>query len=247
MASVIDLFFYIAFCIAGGLTSVHLWSRVPKLEGRLKKLFLFTGFTFVVIIIISLYYIIDIILSLQGHGTFDDIINAAIPSVSIDLFNLGFYTVSIPGDAFFLFGMLMLGLSVYLYPIEKYAKQKTPWHTITVLICLAIIPLLLLVQSDPNMNFLMSIGTLIVVGWVLYNFLFLFYLYFSTGLKSPKGSKMRKASFMIGLGIIFLIAIWVVNWALSVGIPNLVFTVQAICASLGILLFNYGFYLIRPT
>ena len=247
MATLVDLFFYIAFCIAGGLTSIHLWSRVPKLEGKLKKLFFFTGFTFVVVIIISLYYVINIALDLQGLNTLDTVLNSAIPDVKIDLFNLGIYTASIPGDSFFLFGMLMIGLTVYLYPIEKYAKQKTPWHTITVLICLAIIPLMLVVQSDPNMNFLLSIGIIVVVGWVLYNFIFLFYLYFSTGIKSPKGSEMRKASIMIGLGIIFLIAIWVVNWALSVGIANLVFTVQVICASIGIILFNYGFYLIRPT
>jgi hypothetical protein len=247
MANVIDIVFYIGFCIAGGLTSLHLWSRVPKLEGKLKKLFFFTGFTFMVIIFISLYYIINILLDLQGQTTLDDLINASIQDVRFDLFNLGFYTVSIPGDSILVFGLLMLGLSVYLYPIEKYAKQKTPWHTITVLICLAIIPLMVIIDVNPDMNFLLSIVTIIVVGWVLYNFFFLFYLYFSTGLQSPKGSEMRKASFMIGIGIVFLISIWIVNWALSIGIENLVFIVQTILGSLGILLFNYGFYLIRPT
>lgn len=152
-----------------------------------------------------------------------------------------------PGDSFILFGLLMIGLSTYLYPIEKYAKQKTPWHTITILICLAIIPVMLALQFNPDMNFVMSLGTIIVVVWVLYNFFFLFYLYFSTGRQSPKGSEMRKASFMIGIGILFLISIWIVNWALSIGVENLVIIVQVILASLGIILFNYGFYLIRPS
>ena len=138
MATILDFIFYLGFCLAGVFTSIHLWSRVPKLEGKLRKLFLLTGFTFVVIIFMGLYYSIDIFLDLQGQKTLQDVVNEVIPEVSFDIFGLGIYQVSMPGDSFFLFALLMIGLSFYLYPIEKYAKQKRPWHTLSILICLTI-------------------------------------------------------------------------------------------------------------
>jgi len=92
----------------------------------------------------------------------------------------------------------------------------------------------------------MSIITTFIILWLLYNFLFLFYLYFSTGLNSPKGTAMRKASFMIGIGLLMILITWVAGWAINTEVPLLDLAIQMSFGAIGIGFFNYGFYLIRP-
>lgn len=231
------------------MTSFHLWSRVPNLEGQLKKLFLITGFTFISMLIIFCYLLINIILTWQGNLPIDGLVNSLIPQVEFDFFGIPGLTATMPADSFITFTLILFAISFYLFPIEKYVKQSTPWHTYSLFICTIIIPVLILVvpRDFPGSVYVMSILTTVIILWVIYNFFFLFYLYFSTGLKSPKGTEMRKASIMIGVGLLLFIFTWVAGWAIATGTPILDLILQMSVGGIAIFLFNYGFYLIRPS
>jgi hypothetical protein len=231
-------------CALAWFTSFHLWSRVSSLEGRIRKLFLISGFTFVVITIIFTYNTINILLGWLGVPSISGALNNAIPQVEFLVFNVEDWRITMPADSFVTFALILLAISFYLFPMERYVKQKLPWHTISMLVCTAIIPVILILRDIPDSMLILSIGTIAVVLWVFYNFLFLFYLYFSTGLKSPKGTAMRKASFMIGFGLLSIILTWIVG-LIKLGEPILEFGLQMITGGVGITLFNYGFYLIR--
>ena len=231
-------------CILALGTSFHLWSRVSSLEGKIKKLFLLSGFTFVVITGIFTYNMLNILFEWLGYNSISGTLNTLIPQVQFNVFNIEALKISMPADSFITFGLILLSISFYLYPMEKYVKQTIPWHTITMFICTALIPLLLILRDIPNSVWLLSIGTIGVVLWVFYNFLFLFYLYFSTGIKSPKGTAMRKASFMIGFGILSIFLTWIVG-LIRLGSPILEFSAQMLTGGIGIFLFNYGFRLIK--
>lgn len=236
----------IIVCGAAWGTSFHLWSRVPKLEGRLRRLFFISGFTFVALLIIFTYLLINIVLEWSGLLPITVALNNAISPVEFEFFNIKGLKTNMPADSFLTFALILFAISFYLFPIEKYVKQKLPWHTLSMLVCMALIPLLLFLRNVPNSVYILSIGTIGVVIWVIYNFIFLFYLYFSTGLKSPKGSKMRTASIMIGLSMLFIIITWISGWSIKTGTPLLDFIVQMTFGGLGVFLFNYGFYLIKP-
>ncbi len=231
-------------CILALGTSFHLWSRVSSLDGRIKKLFLISGFTFVVITGIFTYNMLNILLEWLGLRSISGTVNNLIPQVQFYVFNVEAWKISMPADSFITFSLILFSISFYLYPMERYVKQKAPWHTISMFICTAMIPLLLILRDIPNSVWLLSIGTIGVILWVFYNFLFLFYLYFSTGIKSPKGTAMRKASFMIGFGILSIFLTWIVG-LIRFGEPLLEFSAQMITGGVGIFLFNYGFRLIR--
>ncbi|MHA1146650.1 MAG: hypothetical protein ACTSR8_00210 [Promethearchaeota archaeon] len=229
-------------------TSFHLWSRVPPLEGQIRKLFLLTGVTFIVICGIFSYLIIDIILEWNRIPTLSSTLNSNIPAISFAFFGIESLATTMPADSFVTFSLILLAISFYLFPMEKYVKSQIPWHTYSMFACTAVLPILvLLVPRDfPGSATVMSLLTIIVVLWVLYNFVFLFYLYFSMGIKSPKGTAMRKASFMIGVGLLSIILTWILGWAINTGTPILDLAIQMASGGIGIALFNYGFYLIRP-
>jgi len=237
-------------CALAIITSFHLWSRLPSIskESQIRKLFLLTGFTFIIIVVIFSYMLIDISLEWSGNLSIAKILNDNIEQVRFDFFGIEGLTASMPADSFVTFALVLLAISFYLFPMEKYVKQTIPWHTYSMFVCTAVIPILLLLvpREFPGNAIIMSIITSLIVLFVLYNFLFLFYLYFSTGLKSPKGSAMRKASFMIGIGLLLIIITWIAGWAINTGTPLIDLTIQMSFGGLGILLFNYGFYLIRP-
>ncbi len=153
-----------------------------------------------------------------------------------------------PADSFLTFSLLILAISFYLYPIEKYVKQKIPWHTYSMVISIILIPILVLFipRKFPGDIYVMSILTSVIVLLVVYNFIFLFYLYFSIGKDAPKGTKMRKASFMIAISVFSIILTWILGWAINTGTPLLDLAIQMVFGGIGIGLFNYGFYLIRP-
>jgi hypothetical protein len=229
-------------------TSFHLWSRLPELEGNLKRLFLLTGFTFIAILVLFSYLLIDISLEWFGLLSIADFLNQNIADVTFNYFGIEGWRITMPADSFLTFALMVFAVILYLYPMEKYVKLSKPWHTISLLVCLAIIPILLLFvpREFPGATYVMSILTTVIILWVLYNFVFLFYLYFSTGLQSPKGTAMRKASFMIGIGLLLIIITWIAGWAINTGISMVDFAIQMSFGGLGIFLFNYGFYLIRP-
>ena len=229
-------------------TSFHLWSRVPKLEGQIRKLFLLTGFTFIVILGIFNYLLIDTLLEWTGFPTIQKSLNTSIPQVEFDFFGIEGLTATMPADSFVTFALIIIAISFYIFPMEKYVKQTMPWHTYSLFLCAAVIPVLLLfVPRDfPGAFIIMSILTAAIVLWLLYNFFFLFYLYFSTGLKSPKGTAMRKASFLIGIGLLLILFTWISGWAINTGTPLIDLGIQMSFGGIGITIFNYGFYLISP-
>ncbi|HMF30294.1 MAG TPA: hypothetical protein VKK79_02700 [Candidatus Lokiarchaeia archaeon] len=232
---------FISVCAAAWVTSFHLWSRVSRLEeGKIRKLFLMTGFTFVVIVGIFTYMIINTMEPWFGFPSITGSINAAIPEIDFKLF--GLIQIRMPADSIVTFALLLLAITFYIYPMEKYVKQKLPWHTISMLICTAIIPLLLVAR---NSEILLSIGTFGVVLWVLYNFVFLFYLYFSLGISAPTGTPLRRASILIGVGLLFIIFVWIAQWAIYTGTLLLDFAIQMSFGAASFLCFNYGYYLIN--
>ena len=236
-------------CALSIATSFHLWSRVPPLEGQFRKLFQLTGVTFIIICGIFSYLLIDIALEWNGYPSIAETVNAAIPDVEFYYFGIEELKATMPADSFITFSLILLAISFYLFPMEKYVKlQKVPWHTYTLFICTAILPILVLLvpREFPGSEIVMSVLTTVIVLWVLYNFFFLFYLYFSTGIKAPKGTAMRKASFMIGIGLLFIIVTWILGWAVSTASAIIDLAIQMSSGGLGIFLFNYGFYLIRP-
>lgn len=229
-------------------TSFHLWSRVPQLEGQIRKLFFLTGFTFIVVLGIFNYLLVDTLLDWTGFPTIAQSLNNSIARVEFDFFGIEGLTATMPADSFLIFALIIIAISFYIFPMEKYVKQTTAWHTYSLFACALIIPVLLLfVPRDfPGSEIVMSILTAVIVLWLLYNFLFLFYLYFSTGLKSPKGTAMRKASFMIGIGLLLILFTWISGWAINTGTPLIDLGIQMSFGGIGIFIFNYGFYLIRP-
>jgi len=229
-------------------TSFHLWSRLPKLEGQIRKLFLLTGFTFIVILGIFNYLLIDTLLEWTGSPTIAKSLNQSIPEVRFDFFGIEGLTATMPADSFVTFALIIFAISFYIFPMEKYVKQTIPWHTYSLFACAAAIPVLILLvpRNFPGSEIVMSIITVVIVSWLLYNFFFLFYLYFSTGLKSPKGTAMRKASFLIGIGLLLILFTWISGWAINTGTPLLDLAIQMSFGGIGIFIFNYGFYLIRP-
>ncbi len=232
-------------CGAGWATSIHLWSRVPKLEGKIRKLFLITGFTFLVLVILFTYLLLNLVLTWFGVPSLSQAINAAIPQIEFKIFDIDAFMVRMPADSLITFAFLLLAISFYLFPMERYARQRFPWHTLTMFLCTALIPLLILFRDLPGSMLLMSIGTVGVVFMVLYNFIYLFYLYFSLGMQAPKGTPLRKASFMIGFGFLCIIMTWIAQWAISIdGLSDTI--IQMSFGAAGIVLFNYGFHLIRP-
>ncbi len=242
----VSFLLYMMVCGAGWGTSIHLWSRVPKLEGRIRKLFLITGFTFLVLVILFTYLLLNIILPWSGMPSLSTALNAAIPQIEFMIFEIPAFMVRMPADSLVTFALLLLAITFYLFPMERYARQRFPWHTLTMFICTALIPLLIMIRDLPGSTLAMSIGIVGVVFMVLYNFFYLFYLYFSLGMQAPKGTPLRTASFMIGFGFLCIIFTWIAQWAISIdnGVIDLI--IQMSFGAAGIVLFNYGFHLIRP-
>ncbi len=158
-----------------------------------------------------------------------------------------------------LFVFFMLALMFYLFPIEKFVKQQSvPWHTISILTCIVAVPILLFIRNVPYYTIIISIGTFVISLIVYFNCFFLFYLYFSTGIKSPEGSPMRKAGFMIAIGLLLIVALVILSVGIFVMNPQSMKTPEVKYITIfnvigeisfgvaGILVFNYGFYLIKP-
>ena len=57
---------------------------------------------------------------------------------------------------------------------------------------------------------------------------------------------MRKASFMIGIGLLLIIFTWVAGWSLRDVGDVFSLVAQMVVGGVAVFLFNYGFYLIRP-
>ena len=82
---------------------------------------------------------------------------------------------------------------------------------------------------------------------MVYCFIYLFYLYFSTAIKSS--GIMKKGGVMIAFGLLLLILTWVVGWALPAALDVDAVVKTVIQYGIGIsaiALYNWGFYILRP-
>lgn len=252
----------LCFSIICLVTIFNLWSRSSQFQkSNIKKLFIFTTLSFVVLLIIFVYLLLNGALLWYVNTNIYQYINESIPTIYFDNFGIEGNTLAISSNSSLTFSIFLISIALYLFPIEKYAKhsESLPWHTISILICFVLVPILFLFRNYPFNLYVLSIGTLFITVCVGLNCLYLFYLYFSMGIKSPKRSSMRKASFLIGFGLILIFTLIVLKVGVLVMLPSLMASETATSISfetvigelsfglIGIVFLNYGFYLMRPS
>ncbi len=233
---------------AGALgTAFHLWWRVPKFpEGsKIRTLFKLMGVTFIPICAIFTMYLVDTLLGWNNYQSLSGWVNEFAPEIVFYLYDNPDWKTSIPMDSLLTFGLILFGISFYLLPMERYVKHQIPWHTISMLAMIGLLPIMVAIRKAP---LAMSIALTIGVFWILYNFLFLFYLYFKVAIQSS--GKMRISAILIAVGLVLFIFTWVATWATNVVFPGIPdwgqILIQAFLGGGGLTCFNAGFWLIRP-
>ncbi|MBN2152669.1 MAG: hypothetical protein JW839_14555 [Candidatus Lokiarchaeota archaeon] len=219
-------------------TSVHLWSRVPALpEGLpIKTLFKMMGFSFLVIGFIFVYTMMDTLLRWAGLPGWSDLIDV-MPVVEFDLF--GLTDVTMPVSSVVMFAIIMVGVAIFIFPLERFVKNRKPWFTISMVISLCIIPFMIFFTGVEVAVLAATVGIVLVV---LINFIFMFYLYITLAVKSA--GKMRTASVLVAVGLFSMIFVWVVGLGLFEKIVQVFVQFGIGIASL--LMFNGGFRIMRP-
>nr|MDO8114985.1 hypothetical protein [Candidatus Sigynarchaeota archaeon] len=221
-------------------TSVHLWSRLPTFskESTIRTLFLLMGTSFIIISVIFLYYIIDTLLTWEGLPSLSNMVDSTLPDgIKFSLF--GIFNVSMPLSSILMFAFIMLGVSFFIFPLERYVKSRRPWFAISLWICLCVLPLLAMFKDNAVV---LSISTAGIVLFVLINFIFMFYLYIS--LARMSAGKMRTASVLVAIGLFSMIFVWV----MGIGILDdkiLQSIIQFIIGVMSVSMFNTGFYIMR--
>mgnify|MGYP006290852921 CR=1 FL=1 len=220
-------------------TAVHLFSRMYEYETgvSIRTLFKLLGACFVVISLIFFYYILDDLLIWSGLDSISDIIDNTVPQVNFELF--GLTDIRMPLSSVVTFAFIMLGVSFFIYPLERFVKNRRPWFAISLWICLLIMPFFAFFRDSA---LVLSIITTTVVLFVLIDFIFMFYLYISLAVQSA--GKMRIASILVAIGLVTMILVWV----LGIGIFDDALTQSLVQFSTGIfsmVLFNAGFYIMR--
>ncbi|MHA1699206.1 MAG: hypothetical protein ACTSWN_10240 [Promethearchaeota archaeon] len=235
---------YIGYVILISLafaTTVHLWSRAPTFEKgtSIRKLFILMGISFITISCIFLFYISEAWSIWAGKPTITEMLDSSITDVEFNMFNLESLHVRMPLSSIVTFSFIMIGVSFYIWPLEKYVKNRRPWFTISLWVCLLIMPIFALFRN----NWLMlTIATTGIISFVLINFIFMFYLYISLAANST--GKMRIASTFVAFGLILMICVWV----LGIGIVSddrLQTILQFSIGVTSMILFNAGFHIIR--
>ncbi|MHA1732291.1 MAG: hypothetical protein ACTSU5_10120 [Promethearchaeota archaeon] len=233
---------------AGALaTTFHLWSRVPHFprDSNIRTLFSLMGFTFLPICVLFSINVVDVVLGWFGRATISQAVNQLAPSLVWYMYGNPKWKTTIPMDSILMFGLVLLGITFYILPMERYVKQQLPWHTISMLALIAFMPVLVAMREAPMA---MSVAITLAVAWVGYNFLFLFYLYIKVAVQGA--GTMRVAAVLIAFGLVFFIMTWVSGWATGVlfpGLPRWASSVfQILFAAGALLLFNAGFWMIRP-
>ncbi len=240
------------------LTCFHLWSRIPKLKGNFKKLYLFTSMTFLIFFGIFVYLSVDLIMRWTGVPNLIMLQDEFYPYLYFDFFNIEGFTYIITVNTALTFILFLIGLAFYTYPMERYVTQMhaRPWHTYSSLICAVVLPPILALRYVPNYVWIISITSVTLQVLSFYNFGYLCYIYLITGIKSPKGSNIRKICLLVAIGLFLIIIFfilkigyltmmeYVVESPISQGfsIPDII--ARILLGGIGIFLFNYGFYLI---
>jgi len=124
-----------------------------------------------------------------------------------------------------IFLILLISLSFLMKPLEKFMlRRETP--VVTYLNRILIPAPILIRVFELNLNnwfgtqvlegsvpyYIFTVLWIFVIGVIIVSILMLLGLYLKMGIKSPKGSNLRKKSFMIILGILFwLMAVFLTN------------------------------------
>jgi len=243
-------FIYMVFlCTAGIMTSFHLWSRVPLLPKNtsMRNLFRTIGFTFLPTFLIFSIQTIDTILDFNSLPTLFGSINQAIGTIKFNFFGLEQYKTTMPADSLVIFEFIIISIMCYIYPMERFVDKK-PWRVLALLIVLIFLPLAPFIVSAGASDVVISIFTATIVLYVVYCFFYLFYLYFSTAMKAS--GTVKQGGIMIAFGLLLLIITWMIGWALP-----LISEIDAIATNilqyglgaLSLILFNRGFYILRPS
>lgn len=219
------------------VTTVHLWTRVTGFEPgtSIRNLFTLMGISFIIIGTIFVYYIVDYLLQWAGFNSLSVIMQSA--GLDLDFYLFGFVDISMPFESVVTFAFIMLGVSFFIYPLEKYVKNRRPWFAISLWLCLSIIPLIAVFKNN---QLALSIATAGIVLFVLINFIFMFYLYIALAVKST--GRMRKASVLVAFGLFMMIFVWVVG----IGLFDDKLVQAAVQFGIGIgsmTMFNIGFYI----
>jgi hypothetical protein len=246
---------YIAFvCLAFG-TSVHLWSLVPTMpEGTpIRNLFRLMGVSFVIISIIFLYSVINSLQIYAGVPTLTSLIDSSpdlsLRSVIFYVFNIQqrWAEIEMPLDSIVTFAFIMVGVSVLIYPLEKYVKGRKPWFSISMWIALLLIIVIIPFRENVSANinvtvlntWVLSVATLGIVLFVIINFIYMFYLYISLAVMSA--GKMRTASTLVAFGLIMMIMVWILNMISS----DYRVYIEFATGLTAMIFFNLGFKIMR--
>lgn len=232
---------YVAFIVMGLATSVHLWSRTLQFDSgsSIRTLFTLMGISFVIISTIFLYYIVDSLLRYAGMPSMSELIDGAMEQLRFDMFGIEGFRISMPLSSVVTFAFIMLGVSFFIYPLEKYVKSRRPWFAISMWACLAFMPVMVLVRDNV---WIVSIATFSIVLFVLVNFIFMFYLYIALAVNSA--GRMRTASVLVAVGLFTMIFVWVMGLGLFDD-KTVQSIVQFAIGLTSLSLFNAGFYIMR--
>ncbi|MEX2683824.1 MAG: hypothetical protein Q6373_019790 [Candidatus Sigynarchaeota archaeon] len=238
LASDLNYIGYIVLISMAYLTAVHLWSRVPSLpEGLpIRTLFKMMGITFLVIGFIFIYTMMDTLLRWAGYPALSDMIDV-VPDIKFNLF--GLTNVTMPLSSIVMFSIIMVGVAIFIFPLERFVKNRRPWFTISMVSSLCVMPFMVLFMENDIAMMIVTVGIVLIV---LINFIFMFYLYISLAVKSA--GKMRIASALVAIGLFSMIFVWVVGLGLFEKVLQSI--LQFLIGLTSIILFNGGFRIMRP-
>jgi hypothetical protein len=247
----LNFIFLVVMCISGIGTGFHLWTRYPKFpqDSPFRNLFKLMGFTFIPLFAIFTIQNIDSLLNWAQLPSIFGTINSLVGSIVFDFFNLPQFHTTMPAESLIVFGFIIVSILFYLYPMEKFNNKKI-WRMYILIILFILLPFAPIIansgSSDLN-TWLLSIMTSFIVLFVVYCFVYLFYLYFSTARKGT--GTMKKGGMMVAFGLLLLILTWVVGWALPAAVDINTITKTIIQYGIGVsamVLYNWGFYILRP-
>jgi len=245
------------------VTAFFMVKSSTKLTGAGQKLFLFTGISFLVDFFTFTYLNINILYKWQGIDSFAEILKNLAPNISLSfvlipnfvLYQTDFILI-ITANQIFLVAVYVLALVFLIYPMEKYSAMKErPWRSLSMAISIIVLFLLIPISNIPNGVTIITIIGLIVLFVVIFDISYLFYQYLSTAVKSPKKSALRRGSFLIGIGFLIIITLMALKLfflvateaALQEGLTIVNIIIRTIISIFGLVIFSYGFYVIKPS
>ena len=234
-----------------------------KLAGAGQKLFLFTGISFLVDFFTFTYLNINILYLWQGLDSFAEVLKGFAPNINLAfvlipnfvLYQTDFILI-VTANQIFLAAVYVLALVFLIYPMEKYSAMKEkPWRSLSMAISIVVLFLLIPLSNIPNGVAIITITGLVVLFVVMFDISYLFYQYLSTAVKSPKKSALRRGSFLIGIGFLIIITLMglklfflvATEAALQEGLTIVMIITRTIISLFGLVIFAYGFYMIRPS